>query len=598
MLPYIYGLYQKQNKTTMLKAAKKLKIFHLMSRIPFLVSFISFLVVIYDFGYEHSHLYTDYLKWLYIMVLFVGVISLISRFYFRKSRPPRQAWFFDGVFFLMIIFVLMTLTGLFNFRFADSPHVKYSVIILIFIRELSSLNLDLKSRKLNPALLFVLSFLGIIIIGTFLLLLPNAANTPVTFIDALFTSTSAVCVTGLTVMDTGKQFTLFGQTIILILIQLGGLGIMTFTSYFSFFFRGSSSFQNQLLLKDMSNSDKIAEVFSTFKKVILITFGIEIAGAVLIFVSIDNTLIPTFTGRSFFSLFHSISAFCNAGFSTLTNNFYEPAYRFNYPLLVIVAFLIILGGIGFPIIFNFIAYLRYVMIDRILKRQLNHLPWILNLNTRITIITTLALLMVGTIVFYFFEFNNTLSEHSATGKIITAFFGATTPRTAGFNSVDNTALLSTTVLFTIFLMWVGASPGSTGGGIKTTTFAVSLLNAFSMARGKDRIELFMRELSFFTVQRAYAAIFLSFIVIGISVLLISTFQSELGLMSILFETVSAFGTVGLSLGITSQLNVASKIVIIITMFIGRVSMLTILIAFFKKVKLMHYRYPSENVLIN
>lgn len=581
-----------------LKKAGRFNLIVVISRIPFLISLIAFLAVIYDFGYEHSNLHKDYLKWLYILVLFVGVGSLISRFYFRKSRPPRQAWFFDGVFFLMIIFVLSTLSGLFNFRFADSPHVKYSVIILIFIRELSSLNLDLKSRKLNPALLFVLSFLGIIIVGAFLLLLPNAANTPVTFIDALFTSTSAVCVTGLTVMDTGKQFTLFGQSIILILIQLGGLGIMTFTSYFSFFFRGSSSFQNQLLLKDMSNSDKIAEVFSTFKKVILITFSIELAGAVLIFVSIDNTLIPTFTGRSFFSLFHSISAFCNAGFSTLTNNFYEPAYRFNYPLLLIVAFLIILGGIGFPIIFNFIAYLRYVVIDRILKGQQNHLPWILNLNTRITIITTLALLIFGTIVFYFFEFNNTLSEHSATGKIITAFFGATTPRTAGFNSVDNAALLSSTVLFTIFLMWVGASPASTGGGIKTTTFAVSILNALSLARGKDRIELFMRELSFFTVQRAYAAVFLSFIVIGISVLLISTFQSELGLMSILFEVVSAFGTVGLSLGITTQLNVASKFVIIITMFIGRVSMLTILIAFFKKVKHLHYRYPSENVLIN
>jgi len=582
----------------MLTEANNLKLHIVISRIPFLISLITFFAVIYDFGYEHSHLDKDFFKWLYILVLFVGIGSLVLRFFSRNMRPPRNAWFFDGVFFLMLIILLSTLTGVFNFKFAEYPLIKYSIIILVFIRELSSLNLDLKSRRLNPALLFVLSFLGIILTGTFLLLLPKATNSPIPFIDALFTSTSAVCVTGLSVLDTGKQFTVFGQTIIVILIQVGGLGIMTFTSYFSFFFRGSSSFQNQLMLKDMSNSDKIAEVFSTFKKVILITFGIEIIGAVFIYFNLDNTLIADIADRVFFSIFHSVSAFCNAGFSTLTNNFYEPAYRFNYPILLTVAFLIIIGGIGFPIIFNSLTYLRHLLIDRFLKRKSGHVPWIINLNTRITIITTLALLVVGTIVFYFLEYNNTLAEHNSFGKVITAFFGATTPRTAGFNSVDNATLLTSTVFFTIFLMWIGASPASTGGGIKTTTFAISILNALSLAKGKDRLEVFMRELSFFTVQRAYAAIFLSLIVIGVSVFLITIFQSELGLMSILFETVSAFGTVGLSLGITAKLNVASKLIIIATMFIGRVSMLTILIAFFKKVKHLHYRYPSENVLIN
>lgn len=580
------------------EAAARLKLFEIIGRIPFLIGFIAFLAVIYDFGYEHTHLDKDFLNWWYILVLIVGLCSLTVRFLFKKSRPPRQAWFFDGVFFLLLVALLSTLLGVYNFPFAEKPLVKYPIIILIFIRELSSLNLDLKGKILNPALMFILSFLGIIITGAFLLLLPKATTTPLSFIDALFTSTSAVCVTGLAVFDTGRQLTLFGQTILVVLIQLGGLGIMTFTSYFSYFFRGNSSFQNQLLLKDMSNSDKIAEVFSTLKKVILITFAIEAAGAILIFMSLDKNLFSSFGGRTFFSVFHSVSAFCNAGFSTLTNSFYEPDYRFNYFLLVTVAFLIIIGGIGFPIIFNAITYLRYVIVHRLFRFRSERSPWIINLNTRITVITTLVLLVFGTLIFYLLEMNNTLAEHNSFGKVVTAFFGATTPRTAGFNSVNNAALLSSTVLFTIFLMWVGASPASTGGGIKTTSFAISILNILSLAKGKDRIELFMRELSFFTVQRAYATIFLSFVVIGTSVGLIGVFQPGLNLTTVIFECVSAFGTVGLSLGITPELNDSSKIIIILTMFIGRVSMLTILIAFFRKVKHLHYRYPSENVLIN
>lgn len=581
-----------------LKKAGRINLIVAISRIPFLISLIAFLAVIYDFGYIHSHLDKDFLTWMYILVLIVGTGSLISRFFFKETRPPIRAWFFDGVFLLFLILLLSTLTGIHQFQVTEIPPVKYAIIILIFIRELSSLNLDLKGKVFNPALLFILSFSGIILTGTFLLLLPGATHFPITYVDALFTSTSAVCVTGLAVFDTGKQFTIFGQVIILVLIQLGGLGIMTFTSYFSYFFRGSSSFQNQLLLKDMSNTDKLNEVFTTLKKVILITFSIELVGAVLIFFSLDQTMFPTFVSRSFFSVFHSVSAFCNAGFSTLTNNFYEPGFRFNYFLLVVVAFLIILGGIGFPIIFNTMAYLRYVLINRLIKRHRGHSPWILNLNTRITVVTTIVLLVAGTFVFYFLEMNNTLAEHNGFGKIVTAFFGSTTPRTAGFNSVNNAALLTSTVLFTIFLMWVGASPASTGGGIKTTTLAISILNVFSLARGKDRIEWFMREISNFTVQRAYAAIFLSFVVIGTSVILITIFQNDLSLRQIIFESVSAFGTVGLSLGITAQLTTASKMVIIITMFIGRVGMLTIFIAFFKKVKHLSYRYPSENVLIN
>jgi Trk-type K+ transport system membrane component len=267
-----------------------------------------------------------------------------------------------------------------------------------------------------------------------------------------------------------------------------------------------------------------------------------------------------------------------------------------------VAFLIIFGGLGFPIVFNFINYVKHLFVNRLLpftqKNKAVHIPWVININTRIVIVTTFFLLLGGTISIYFLEYGNTLAEHNGFGKIVTAFFGATTPRTAGFNSVDMTALHYSTVMVLFILMWIGASPASTGGGIKTTTFAIVILNFLSLARGKDRIEVYRREISDSSVRRAFATISLSFLLIGVSVLLISVSDSGLNLVSVAFEVVSAFGTVGLSLGITAALSTFGKFVIVITMFLGRVSMLTLMIALFRKVKHLKYRYPSEEILIN
>ena len=473
---------------------------------------------------------------------------------------------------------------------------------LVFTREFSALNINFRKQYLNPAQLFILSFIMIILAGTALLLLPRATQDGISFIDALFTSTSAVCVTGLIVVDTGSYFTKFGQTIIMILIQLGGLGIMTFTSYFSYFFRGSSSYENQLMLQDMTNTEKIADVFSTLKKIILLTFIIKAIGAACIYISLDQNLISSTNERLFFSAFHTVSGFCNAGFSTLSNSLYETGFRFNYPLHLTIAFLFVIGGIGFPILFNFYKYLKHLVLNRLFagsnSERPAYAPWIINLNTRIVLITTLILIVTGTVTFYLFEYNNTLAEHNWFGKIVTAFFGAATPRTAGFNTVDTSALHFSTIMIVFLLMWIGASPASTGGGIKTSTFAIGTLNYLSIAIGKKRIELFHREIADISVRRAFAIISLSLVVIGASVFLVATFDSEKDLLHIAFECFSAYSTVGLSLGITADLSSASKMVIIFTMFIGRVSMLTILIAVLRRVKHFKYHYPTEEILIN
>jgi trk system potassium uptake protein len=570
--------------------------------ITFTIVIIAIFGCIYDFGFNHPNWITIIIEETYKLAIIAGMVSIILRYLSVKHIPRKKVWFIDGIFiFILLILILNKYSGFELPGFTKRQGI-FIALLIILIREYSVLNLYLKKQYLNPALLFVSSFILVIFSGAFLLILPNATINGISFIDALFTATSAVCVTGLSVVDTGTYFTPLGQTFIVILIQLGGLGILTFTSYFTYFFKGESSYNNQLLLKDLTNTSKITEIFKTLKRIIITTTIIEGIGAILVFLSLDETVISSFGDRVFFSLFHSVSGFCNAGFSTLRNNLYELPVRYNYFLHLTIAFLIILGGIGFPIVFNALHYIKHLLINRLIPsvqgKAARHKPWVININTRIVVITTAILIVAGTLLFYVFEYNNTLAEHSGFGKIVTAFFGAVTPRTAGFNTVDTAAMNFYTIMMVFFLMWVGASPASTGGGIKTSTLAISVLNFISIAKGKDRIEIFRREISNDSVKRAFSTITLSFIVLGISIFLISYFDKNIDLRSIAFECFSALGTVGLSLGITAKLSSMSKFILVLTMLIGRVGMLTILIALFSKIKHLKYRYPTEDIIIN
>jgi potassium uptake TrkH family protein len=576
-----------------------------VARIPIIVSILSIVAFLYDFGFDQEPYIKIFLNKLYLLSVLVGIISTVVRYFFKDYRPRLKSSPFDFLLFLFLTIILLKQFGYLSNESLSILNHKvwiYSAVFLVLFREISAIKIEFRKAYLNPAQLFVLSFLIIIIFGSFLLMLPMATVTNISLIDALFTSTSAVCVTGLIVVDTGSFFTEFGQIIIAILIQVGGLGIMTFASYFSYFFRGGSSYENQLALRDITNAEKISEVFSVLKKIILITFLIEGIGAVLIYNTLDSSAIPSLYERVFFSAFHAISGFCNAGFSTLPNSFYESAFQFNYPLHLIIAFLIIIGGLGFPIVFNLFKYLKSFFLTALRfifrKKYLKTTSRLINVNTRIVLITSLLLTVFGTIAFFILEYYNTLADHSYFGKVVTAFFGSVTTRTAGFNTVDTGALNLHTILIVMFLMWVGASPASTGGGIKTSTLAVAILNTLSIVKGRNRLELFNREIPRSSVERAYAIIVLSIFVITISVVLISFFDSNIGLLNITFECISAYSTVGLSRGITSDLSIASKLVLIFTMFIGRVSMLTLLIALYKRVSSGIYRLPTENILIN
>jgi potassium uptake TrkH family protein len=477
----------------------------------------------------------------------------------------------------------------------------YIGITFLFFTEASNLLKFIYSRRQNPSFIFIISFAIIIIAGTFLLMLPNATVHGISLINALFTSTSAVCVTGLTVVDTGIEFTAIGKVIILFLFQIGGLGIMTFTGLLGYLSTGSVSFHSQMALKSMVSSNQISNVITVVTRIIIVTLSFELVGAFFLYLSLDKELFDTTVERAFFSVFHAVSAFCNAGFSTESAGLYTESFRFNYSLQLIIAVLIILGGMGFPIVFNIFSFLRLkakLLMDRATKKQSkDKFTRVIQINSRLAMATTFILLVIGFVLYFIFEFNHTLQEHPTwTGKIVTSFFGSVTPRTAGFNTVDMSKISLPIIMVYLLLMWVGASPSSTGGGIKTTTFAVAFLNLRSVIFGRTRTEIHRTQVSELSINRAFAVMMLSLIIIGLTVLLLSIYDGDKGILHLSFEAFSAFSTVGLSLGITPNLSEVSKVVLVVTMFIGRVGALTVLIAFISQAREQAYQYPVEEIM--
>ncbi|MEO9870288.1 TrkH family potassium uptake protein [Ekhidna sp.] len=596
--------YQVLSKISGLKNSKLVS-----DKLVFIMVISSMVALILDYGYREdylTHLLTDLFYVVFGIIFFINVLAQFPKKAYLSQKP--KGYFV--VLFLTGILAFISLSNTWNFVINESTSLNFYTaggIFILTLFDFSGRLYRLKKQTMHPALVFALSFAVLICIGTLLLMVPNSSEKGIDFIDAIFTATSAVCVTGLIVVDTGKDFTITGQFVILGLIQLGGLGMLSFTALFAVFFKGFGSFESRLNLKNMINAQTLDGTFKTLLQIIFFVFLVEAIGAIAIYYSLGDSFEST-GDRIFFSVFHTVSAFCNAGFSTLTNSLHEEGFRFNYPLHTIIAFLIIFGGLGYGVAISSYVYLKkttaywlYRIFKISWKKEPQKLRPHLGLNARIVINTTIILILTGFVFFYFFEEDNTLVEHSGIGKIVTAFFGSVTTRTAGFNTVDTGSLGLSTIMIVIFLMWIGASPGSTGGGIKTTTFAISTLNIIKQIFGYKAIIVGYKRISTGALQRASAIIFLSLIVIGISIFLLLTFDGHLGIMEIAFESISAFSTVGLSMGITNQLSDLGKVVIILTMFIGRVGFLTILTGLVHQLYQYHYspiEYPEEEIFIN
>lgn len=441
-------------------------------------------------------------------------------------------------------------------------------------------------QSLTYPQIIALGYFLIIITGAILLSLPIASrnNMHPGFINAFFTATSATCVTGLVVFDTYSQWSLFGQLVILLLIQIGGLGFMTVVTVFSIFLKRKIGLKERGLLRESVNAMYIGGVVRLTQRILIGTILFEGFGAILLSIR----FIPKMglAEGIYNGIFHSISAFCNAGFDIMGKyNEYSSLTFYSGDIIVnlTIITLIIVGGIGF------------FVWDDIIKNKYHYKRY--QLHTKIVLVVTAILIVSGTICFYIFERNNLLDDMSIKDKALAALFGAVTPRTAGFNTVDTAALTSASKLLTIILMFIGGSPGSTAGGIKTTTFAVIIISLWSSLKNKKSDNLFGRRLEDNALKRASAVVTVNMILILSAVLLISATNSALGLDDVLFEVSSAIGTVGLSTGITGSLNTFARIIIILLMYSGRVGSLSLALLFTEHRAPSSVQNPTEKIII-
>ncbi|MGJ0848090.1 trk system potassium uptake protein TrkH [Tissierella praeacuta DSM 18095] len=435
--------------------------------------------------------------------------------------------------------------------------------------------------KLDPPRVLALGFGSLILIGAILLNLPIATQggKSIGFINALFTSASAVCVTGLVVVNTGEFWSLFGQIVIILLIQIGGLGFMTMATIGALIIGKKITLKERLIIKEQLNQETMSGLVKLTKYAVLSTFAIEGIGAILL----STRFIPTYGLKKgiWFSIFHSISAFCNAGFD-ITGNSIVP-FVGDFIINMTISGLIILGGLGFSV---------YIDISR------NKSFKKLHLHSKLVLTITVILLVVGMIIFLLIEFNNpyTIGNLNTGEKIISSFFQSVVPRTAGFNSVNIGGLLDTTVFFMIILMFIGGSPGSTAGGIKTTTFGTLILTTVGVIRGNKDVVAYRKRIADEVINRslAIATVGMTLIII---VSFILTVTEPADFLDVLFETTSAFATVGLTRGITPNLTNFGKLLITLTMYAGRVGPLTMAFAFAKKAKVSNFRYSEGNILV-
>lgn len=442
-----------------------------------------------------------------------------------------------------------------------------------------------KRLKLTYTKVITIGFALLILIGAFLLMLPIASKsgewTP--FTNALFTSTSATCVTGLVVYDTFSHWSLFGQIIIITLIQIGGLGFMTIITMFSFLLKRRIGLRERRLLMESSGSPELKGVIRMIKKILYGTFITEAIGAVLLSIRFIPKM-GILTGI-YNSVFHSVSAFCNAGFDLMGR--FEPFSSLTYfydDILVnlTICGLIIVGGVGF-IVWNDIFTLR----TKFSKYSL---------HSKVVLIITGALLLIGTLLFYVFERNGVLADMPEYKRILVSFFQSVTSRTAGFNTADLSAISHSSVIIFCILMFIGGSPGSTAGGVKTTTFAVLIFSAFTSARRSSDITVFKKRLEEKTARQASAVVVTYVLAISAAVMIMCAVE-PFSLTSIVFEAVSAMGTVGVTMGITTELTVVSKYIIILLMYAGRIGGLTLMLTLAEKRKQVAVKRPSEQVLI-
>lgn len=441
-----------------------------------------------------------------------------------------------------------------------------------------------RNFKLKGVQILALGFILVILVGALILTLPisTTSGESTNFLDALFTATSAVCVTGLIVVDTGTYWNMFGQTVIMILIEIGGLGFMSFTTLIAIILGKKITLRERLILQDAMNTFNIQGLVKMVKYVLVFTVSVQFFGALLF----STQFVPEYGLEKgiFYSIFHSISAFCNAGFDVLGNFSSLTSYNSNAVVILVASALIIIGGLGFTVWSELYS-------SKSLKK--------VSLHSKMVILMTTVLVLGGTVLMFLFENNNvnTIANMSFMDKVMNSFFASVTPRTAGFNSISTDGMTTAGQFLTIILMFIGGSPGSTAGGIKTTTIGILIVTIICVIQGREDSEVFKRRFSKDLVYKAFTLIFIGISLVIVVTMLLSYTEKGASFISLFYETVSAFGTAGLTLGLTSELSSIGKVLIMFMMYLGRVGPLTVVLSITRKKINSGIKYPEGKILI-
>lgn len=582
-----------------------------LSGIVFTASALCLIMLIVYTGYEHDRISVKNMYHYFHLIQGVFIVNVFFNLIFNLRKTLRETRPIKCIVDLAIITTLFPVIyplpeNPWSPWLADVIYSNKFLLITLCAYSIVAISygvMHIMGKRTNPSLILSCSFLFCIFAGSFLLMMPKCTYTHIDYIDALFVSTSAVCITGLTTIDIASTFTPLGLAILAMLIQIGGLGVMTFTSFFALFFSGNTSVYSQLMVKDMIYTKSINSLLPTLLYIFLFTIVIEAIGAVFIWMSIHDVLAMPLHDQIIFSAFHSMSAFCNAGFSNLPGGMANPALmNSNQMIYIIISIIVFAGSIGFPILVNFRdVFFEYVRRGwNWLRGRQNGVKTvhIYNLNTKIALYTTTIILFISIVVFFALEQNNSLAGLSTYDKIAQSIFNSTTPRSSGFVSVNPANFLNVTLIFVLFLMWVGGASQSTAGGIKVNTLAAILINLKAIVLGRDRVTAFNRTISIGSIRRANAVVTISIVSFLAFAMILMLLEPKLPAKGVLFETMSALFTVGSSLGITPLLTPMSKILLTLAMFLGRVGIISLLIGVTGNKNGSPVKYPTDNLIIN
>jgi len=562
------------------------------------------------FGFDKPVVPTSILFTVQLGLLFVLLAGKIIRFFNAVSK---KEYLLANAFEIPLLIALGTAvvssywwSG--EARPADVRHLSIGIYLIIeVVVKVCIASVSLAASGKNPTKTLIASFLVLIVAGGGLLMLPRASTgEPLSFVDALFTATSATCVTGLVVKDTGQDFTFMGQIIILVLIQLGGLGIVVFGAVFALLLGQAFSIRESVAMQDVLSAQTLSRIGNMILFIFVATVTIEAIGAVLLYPMWDN--IPGCQTdvhfRWFCSIFHSVSAFCNAGFGLFNDSLVR--YSRQWQIYAVICPLIILGGLGFSVLYN-LANIATDRIGRFFKRLLHRphclqmeIPKRMRLQTKIVLTVSGLLIALGTVMLLLFE-QYASDRTGGRPDLLGAFFQSVTARTAGFNTVDIAGMTASSKIVLMMWMFIGGSPGSTAGGIKTVTLAVIIMTVVATLRKRGETEMFRRSVRLVVVGRAITVAMLFVAVLFTTTLALSVTESPLrspsAMLDIMFEAASALGTVGLTTGVTPTLTGAGKIIIIVVMLIGRLGPLTLLAALTFNLKPIRYNYPDEAIIV-